>query len=72
MISGGELILILVVALIVFGPKRLPELGRAVGKVMREISKALQEVKVTMDNEYEQTERKSKDEGEKPSRGENN
>ena len=30
------LIVILVVALLVFGPKRLPEIGRAVGKGMRE------------------------------------
>jgi len=33
-ISG--LILILIVALLVFGPKRLPEMGRSLGKGMRE------------------------------------
>ena len=69
MISGGEIILILVVALMVFGPKRLPELGRAVGKVMREVSKALHDVKVTMDKEYEQTEKENKDEADRSQTG---
>jgi sec-independent protein translocase protein TatA len=31
-----ELILILVVALLVFGPKKLPEIGRSIGKAIRE------------------------------------
>ena len=35
-IGIAGLILILVVALIVFGPKRLPEMGRSLGKGMRE------------------------------------
>jgi sec-independent protein translocase protein TatA len=34
------LILILVIALIIFGPNKLPEIGRAVGKSMREFKKA--------------------------------
>jgi sec-independent protein translocase protein TatA len=37
-----ELVVILVVALIVLGPKRLPETARAVGKGMREMRDALQ------------------------------
>ena len=35
-----ELILILIVGLIVFGPSKLPEIGRAVGKGLREFRKA--------------------------------
>jgi sec-independent protein translocase protein TatA len=38
-ISG--LILLLVVALLVFGPKRLPEMGRSLGKGMREFKDSL-------------------------------
>lgn len=34
------LILIIVLALIVFGPKKLPELGRAVGQTLREFKKS--------------------------------
>ncbi len=39
-----ELILILVVALIVFGPKKLPEMGRAIGRAMKEFRKGTQEL----------------------------
>ena len=35
-ISPWELLLLLVVALLVFGPKRLPEMGRSLGKGLRE------------------------------------
>jgi len=35
-IGPAELIFVLVIALIVFGPKRLPEIGRTLGKTMRE------------------------------------
>ena len=35
-----ELILILVVALLVFGPQKLPEIGKALGKGLREFKKA--------------------------------
>ena len=36
-----ELIIVLVIALLVLGPKRLPEAGRAVGKCMREFKDSL-------------------------------
>jgi sec-independent protein translocase protein TatA len=35
-IGAPEIILVLIIALVVFGPKRLPELGRSVGRGMRE------------------------------------
>ena len=38
-LGGGEILVILLVALIVFGPQRLPEIGRQVGKAMREVRK---------------------------------
>ncbi|WP_110927778.1 twin-arginine translocase TatA/TatE family subunit [Bacillus massiliglaciei] len=38
------LILILLVALIVFGPKKLPEIGRAFGQTLREFKKSTQEL----------------------------
>lgn len=40
-IGAPELIVILVIALIVLGPKRLPEVGRSVGKGMREFRETL-------------------------------
>jgi sec-independent protein translocase protein TatA len=40
----GELVLILIVVLIVFGPGRLPDVGQAVGKGIREFRKATNEI----------------------------
>ena len=44
-IGMTELLVILVIALIVFGPKRLPELAKQLGKALREFKKATDEVK---------------------------
>jgi TatA/E family protein of Tat protein translocase len=44
-ISGGELLLILVVAFLVFGPGKIPEIARKVGKGMNEIRRASDEIK---------------------------
>lgn len=40
-----ELIVILVIALVVFGPAKLPELGKALGKSIREFKSATTEIK---------------------------
>ena len=42
-IGPGELVLILILALILFGPKRLPEIGRALGKSVREFRQISEE-----------------------------
>ncbi len=47
-ISPQELLLILAIALIVVGPQRLPALGRSIGKGLREIRKAQEDVKQTI------------------------
>lgn len=47
-IGPMELLLILLVALIFVGPKRLPELGRTIGKSLRELRKAQDEVRSTL------------------------
>jgi sec-independent protein translocase protein TatA len=36
----GEIVLVLLLALIIFGPKRLPEMGRTIGRSMKEFRKA--------------------------------
>jgi TatA/E family protein of Tat protein translocase len=46
-----ELIMIFVVALIVFGPKKLPEIGRTLGKAMGEFKKATDDFKNTIERE---------------------
>ena len=46
-----EIIIILVIALIVIGPKKLPELAKALGKGMSEFKKATQEIKGSLNVE---------------------
>jgi sec-independent protein translocase protein TatA len=49
---GPELIVLLVVALLIFGPKKLPEMGRSIGKTVTEFRKGISE----MSKEKEQEE----------------
>jgi len=46
-----EMIVIFLLALVLFGPKKLPELGRAVGKAINEFRRAQSELKATFDRE---------------------
>ena len=50
-IGMTELIIIFTVALIVFGPRKLPELGRSLGKSLQEFKRASNELKHTLDEE---------------------
>lgn len=50
-IGWQELILIFIVALIVFGPRKLPEIGKTIGKGMAEFKKASNELKQTWEDE---------------------
>ena len=46
-----ELIIVLVIALVIFGPKRLPELGSSIGKGIREFRKATNELQDSIKTE---------------------
>lgn len=46
-----ELIVIFVIALIVFGPKKLPDIGKSVGRAMAELKKSTEEFKESMESE---------------------
>ena len=48
-LGPAEILVILVVALLVFGPKKLPEVGRQVGAAMRELRKIQDSVKSELD-----------------------
>jgi len=54
-----ELIAIFVVALILFGPRKLPELGRSLGRSIAEFKKASNELRSTLDEEIRQEERRN-------------
>ncbi len=51
-----ELIVIFVIALVVFGPKKLPDLGKALGRGIAEFKRASQEVKDTIETEVRNAE----------------
>jgi sec-independent protein translocase protein TatA len=57
-IGFPELIVIFVVALIFFGPRKLPELGRSLGKSINEFKRASNELRSTLDDEIRAEERK--------------
>ena len=50
-IGMPELIVILVIALIIFGPRKLPELGRSLGKSIAEFKRASNDLKSTLEEE---------------------
>ena len=50
-IGMPELIIIFVIALIVFGPRKLPELGRSLGRSLAEFKKASNEFQRTLEEE---------------------
>jgi sec-independent protein translocase protein TatA len=57
-VGPSELILIFIIALLVFGPKKLPEIGKSVGKALREFKKASEEIKGRIEEEIQASELK--------------
>jgi TatA/E family protein of Tat protein translocase len=58
-IGMPELIVIMVIALIIFGPRKLPELGRSLGRSLNEFKRASNELKHTLDEEIRVEEQRS-------------
>lgn len=56
MLAGPDLLVILVIALIIFGPKKLPEIGKSIGHAMREFKKASEEMKESFEGEIKEIE----------------
>jgi TatA/E family protein of Tat protein translocase len=52
-LGGPELLLILLLALLVFGPRKLPEIGRTVGRSLAEFRRASTEFKMNLQREVE-------------------
>ena len=69
-IGLGEVLLILIVALIIWGPKRLPQIARTIGKTTRALRKATYDLtsQVTRELDIEETETKEKDRPSQPGR----
>ena len=50
--SGTELIIVIIVALLVLGPKKLPDLARSAGKALRDFRKATEGIRQTVEQEF--------------------
>jgi len=59
-IGMSELLVVFIVALLVFGPKRLPELARALGKGLAEIKRSLNDAKRQVQTEFREIESQEK------------
>lgn len=53
-----ELMVIFIIALLIFGPKRLPDIGRSIGKALGEFRRATNELKNTLEEEVRVEEQK--------------
>src|SRR2546423_12485664 len=54
-----EMVIIFLVALVLFGPKKLPELGKTIGKALTEFRRASNDLKSTFEREMQTLERES-------------
>lgn len=61
-----ELVIIFVIALVIFGPRKLPELGRSLGKSLSEFKRASNELRHTLDEEVRIEERQRASAGARP------
>ncbi len=64
-IGMPELIIILVIALIIFGPRKLPELGKSLGRSINEFKRASTDLQNTLEQEIRLEDQKEKQEKEK-------
>ncbi len=56
-----ELLLIFFIALLVFGPRKLPEIGRSIGKAIAEFKKSSEELKEEIEKAVDEGEKKEPD-----------
>ena len=61
-VGAGELILIVVVALLVLGPQKLPEFARTIGKFVREFRRQTDEVRTVVEREFYKMDQEMMDE----------
>ena len=58
-IGGPEVILLFIAALLLFGPRRLPEIGRTLGKAIAEFRRATNDFKMNLEREVQLEDLKS-------------
>lgn len=52
-LGGIEILVLLILGLLVFGPRRLPQIGRSIGRVLFELRKAATELKTSIEKEID-------------------
>ena len=57
-ISGAELVIIMLVLFIVFGPSKIPEIAKKLGRALYEVKRASSDIKREIDTEIKRVERK--------------
>lgn len=60
-IGMSELIVIFVIALVVFGPRRLPEIGRQLGRTINEFKRASRDLQQTLEDEVRAEDARERD-----------
>ncbi|MGC4083491.1 MAG: twin-arginine translocase TatA/TatE family subunit [Vicinamibacterales bacterium] len=60
-IGMPELIVIFVIALVVFGPRRLPEIGRQLGRTVNEFKRASRDLQQTLDDDVKEEARRERE-----------
>lgn len=58
--GSGEIILILLVAFLIFGPDKIPEMARSIGKFINDIKRASEDIKTEVNREADRREREKK------------
>jgi sec-independent protein translocase protein TatA len=58
-LGGWEILLILIIVLVIFGPKRLPEMGRSLGKAIKEFKNAGKEIQKDIVESIDEADRDS-------------
>ncbi len=58
-IGAGEILIILLVTLLVLGPKEIPKVARAIGKAMKDINRFKDELRKSVDLEFEDYEKEN-------------
>ena len=65
-VGTPEILLVLLIALLVFGPAKLPELGKAMGRAVREFKRASSELQETLEREADDLKRTAAGPGDAP------
>jgi sec-independent protein translocase protein TatA len=68
-ISGGEIVIIIIAVFLVFGPRKLPEIARNIGKTINHLRSATEDIKKDIMDEVTNMEKKTETESKEPDSG---